>query len=844
MQLVRKFGEQREICTAGVPGETQARIEFIGPLFRALGWDVDNSKGRSLLACREVVREDTALAEGSNRAPDYSFRIDGQRKFFLDARKPAAGIGPDPGPTVQLRRYAWSARLLISIATDFEEFALYDGRLEPKPRDGVTVARLMFFGFEELAAEWEKLEALISYQAVRGGSLERHAETIQVKRGTSEVGTIFLAELEQWRRALVRDIASRHKSLTPGQFNLLVQKIIHGVVFLRIAEARGIEARGQLQSLLDAPQIGDELVKLFRRAGQRYSSRLFDFSRDVERPQEPDELAPALRAGNDALARLLRRLCYPESPYEFSVLATAILGQVYEQFLGQVITLNGRHQATAVRKPEIRKAGGVYYTPASMVDYILDHTLSPLLKNRSPQSVAGQDIARNSDPLRVLDPSCGSGRFLLAAYEYLVHWYLDAYMADSTERWASGHCPRLRRGPDGDWKLTTTERIDILVRHIYGLDIDPRAVEVTKVSLLLEAMEGEPDRVMPDLANNIRCGNAIIEPDFHGHDPPLPEDHRGQSRVNVFDWHREFSSVFASAGGFDAVIGNPPYLDSETMTHFFPEWRNYCVNKYRAAAGNWDAFCVFIERALDLCRPGGYHSFIVPNKLGSANYARNIRAIIAAENDLSRIRDYASVPIFPASVYPVVYSVQKQQRDDTVPVLYERMADGATGAVRPVLTERLDRARYFSADGSPWAIFAHLAEASPVERLSSSFPALSTVASVHGAATVAEAYELAPLIQDARTAASGDLRVVNSGTIDRYVNLWGEKPMRYLGSSYVHPVVPHGVAMRLPAARLRQARAPKIIVAGMTRVLECIADLSGLLLPAKSTTVIEVISAK
>jgi hypothetical protein len=292
MQLVRKFGEQREIRTAGVPGETHARTEFIDPLFRALGWDVDNSKGRSPLAYREVVREDTALAEGGKRAPDYSFRIDGQRKFFVDTRKPAAGIGAGPGPTVQLRRYAWSARLLISIVTDFEEFALYDGRLEPKPRDDVAVARLMFFGFEELAAEWEKLESLISYQAVRGGSLARHAETIQVKRGTSEVGTIFLAELEQWRRALARDIGARNKPLTPGQCNLLVQKIIDGVVFLRIAEARGIEARGQLQSLLDAPQIGDELVKLFRRAGQRYNSRMFDFSRDVERPQEPDEPRP------------------------------------------------------------------------------------------------------------------------------------------------------------------------------------------------------------------------------------------------------------------------------------------------------------------------------------------------------------------------------------------------------------------------------------------------------------------------------------------------------------------------------------------------------------------------
>ena len=160
---------------------------------------------------------------------------------------------------------------------------------------------------------------------------------------------------------------------------------------------------------------------------------------------------------------------------------------------------------------------------------------------------------------------------------------------------------------------------------------------MTKLSLLLKVLEGAPEGALPDFTGNIRCGNALIESDFYDHERLRP-DGENQTGVNVFDWRREFSSVFATADGFDAVIGNPPYLDSETMTQFIPGWRDYCVNKYRAAVGNWDVFCVFIERALDLCRPGGYHRFIVPNKLGSANYARSIRAIITGENDLSQIR--------------------------------------------------------------------------------------------------------------------------------------------------------------------------------------------------------------
>jgi N-6 DNA Methylase/TaqI-like C-terminal specificity domain len=836
-QLVREFGAQREICPTGVFTAARVRSEFIDPLFRALGWDVDNSQGLSP-ARREVVREGAVPVEGNRKAPDYSFRIDGRRAFFVEARKPSATIGAGPGPAFQLRRYAWSAGLPISIVTDFEEFALYDGRPEPKPDDDAAVARLMFFGFADLATEWEKLESIVSYQAVRGGSLEEHAQTSRVKRGSCEVGGIFLAELEQWRRCLAQDIAVRNTSLTSRHLNVTVQETIDRVVFLRIAEARGIEVSGQLQNLLNGPDIYGELVKLFRRADRHYNSELFDFGRDVNPPEEPGELTPGIRVGDDALARILRRLCCPESPYEFSVLPTAILGQVYEQFLGQVITLNDGRQADVVLKPEVRKSGGVYYTPAPIVDHILNATLSPLLKDRSPQSAAGRDNAPDRHPLRVVDPSCGSGTFLLGAYDYLLRWYLDAYTTGGAERWAGGRSPRLRRGPGGDWELTTAERQDILLRHIYGVDSDQHAVEVTKLSLLLMVAEGQPDRARPDLAGNIRCGNAVIEPDFDDHQPLLADD-ENRTRVSVFDWRREFSSVFASAGGFDAVIGNPPYLDSETMTQFTPEWRDYCASKYRAAAGNWDMFCVFIERALDLCRPGGYHSFIVPNKLGSANYARNIRAIIAGENHLLQIRDYASVPLFPASVYPVVYSVRKQARDDTVPVLYERMAHGEAGTAGPVLTESLDRPRYFRSDGSPWAIFADIAAGSPVERLSRSFPALSAMASVHGAATVAEAYELVPLITEAGPAAPGDLRVVNSGTIDRYVNLWGNKPMRYLGNSYVHPVVPQDAAGRLPAVRLRQARTPKVIVAGMSRVLECIADLPGTLLPAKSTAVIE-----
>ena len=851
MELVRRFGEQQGTYLTARYNEAQVRLEFIDPLFRALGWDIGNQKGLSLIF-REVVPEDSLVVAESRKAPDYSFRIGGDRKFFVEAKKPSVNIGNDPGPAYQVRRYAWSAKLPVSVVTDFQEFALYDCRQEPSLTDDAAVARLMYFTFQELDERWDELESLLSYDAVRNGSLERYAESIVVRRGTSEVDSIFLLELQRWRAALADDLASQNPELTRRELNYAVQQTIDRIVFLRIAEARGIEEYGQLQSLLDTAAIYNGLTVLFERADERYNSGLFHFRQEDDIPDEPDRLTLTLSVSNEVLTEIIRRLYYPESPYEFSVLPAAILGQVYEQFLGQVISLGPGHRAFIEEKPEVRHAGGVYYTPQPIVDFIITSTLTPLVEDRSIQAVAGEGRAQGRHPVRILDPACGSGTFLLAAYEFMLRWYHNAYVTDSPDRWAGGRSPRLRRNAHGEWQLTTHERKQILLRHVYGVDIDPQAVEVTKLSLLLKVLEGESlevidaqialfhERALPDLSSNIKSGNSLIEPDFYDNQQlPLLDDD-ATVEINAFNWRQEFATVLSSARGFDAVVGNPPYLDSETMTQYTPLWRPYCVSKYGSASGNWDIFCVFTERAIELCRDGGRHSFIVPNKLGSANYARSIRRIMTSETTIERVRDYASIPVFPVAVYPIIYCLAKHAPTGAAsPALYERMRQDATGRAVVARSEELDRTRYFPEDGSPWPIFADISLESPVERIRESYEQLSTVARVHGAATVAEAYELAPLIENKENPVPGDLRMVNSGTIDRYVSLWGIKPMRYLRNAFLHPVIPQVAQGQMPARRLNQARLAKIVVASMTRSLECLVDLDGSLLAGKSTTIIE-----
>ena len=352
-----------------------------------------------------------------------------------------------------------------------------------------------------------------------------------------------------------------------------MQITIDRIIFLRICEDRGIEPYGQLQGFVGGTEVYPRLVRLFQRADDRYNSGLFHFLPEKDRTEGPDELTPELSIDDKPLKDILRSLYYPDSPYEFSVLPAEILGQVYEQFLGKVITLTAGHHAKVEDKPEVKKAGGVYYTPSYIVDYIVEHTVGKLLEDRD---VEVTDISRGrgkkrlqtpvmNRPLRVLDPACGSGSFLLGAYQKLLDWYRDYYDKNSPQTWAKFEEPPIACAADGSWKLTTAERKRILLDHIYGVDIDPQAVEVTKLSLLLRVLEGEKnlvlfhnERALPDLADNIKCGNSLIGPDFYEGKQFTMFDDDERLRINAFDWHAEFPHIFQD-GGFDAVIGNPPY---------------------------------------------------------------------------------------------------------------------------------------------------------------------------------------------------------------------------------------------------------------------------------------------
>jgi hypothetical protein len=344
------------------------------------------------------------------------------------------------------------------------------------------------------------------------------------------------------------------------------------------------------------------------------------------------------------------------------------------------------------------------------------------------------------------------------------------------------------------------------------------------------------ERALPDLGNNIKCGNSLIGPDFYQNQQLNLFGDEQQRKINAFDWQKEFAPIFKQ-GGFDAVIGNPPYVDSEWMTQFLAKERNYCTSHYRSASGNWDIFCVFIEKALELCKPNGYSGMIVPNKLGSAPYASATRSILTINNQLILLRDYSHVPVFPVAVYPIVYVVRRISPKSAKSANYERMQISETSQIICGESHELEYSRYFSEPDQPWQIFSAIEGSNLIDRLRS-YPSLDTIAEVVGAATVSEAYEIKSLIREHSRGTSADLMIINSGTIDRYHSLWGEKPCRYIKDTYLRPIIPINSEKNLPPKRLKQAKSPKIIVAGMTKKLECTVDLDGTFLAGKSTCLI------
>jgi len=795
VDLVERFENNLASYKSGHYNETQVRREFVDPFFKALGWDIDNEQGFAE-AYKDVIHEDAIKVGGTTRAPDYSFRIGGQRKFFLETKKPSVDIKEDIHPAFQLRRYAWTAKLPLSVLTDFEELSVYDCSVKPDKTDKPSKGRIFYLTYQDYLTKWDEIASIFSKNAILKGSFDRFAADKKGKRGTAEVDAAFLEEIAGWREILARNIALRNPDLSTQDLNYSVQAIVNRLVFLRICEDRGIERLMKLQDLLNGERVYPRLCELFRRADERYNSGIFHFEKEPGR-ESPDTLTLTLNIDDKPLKDIIKRLYYPDSPYEFSVLPAEILGQVYEQFLGKVIRLTEGHRAVVEDKPEVKKAGGVKYTPVYIVENIVENTLGKMLKGKTPLTVV---------LITVLDPACGSGSFLIVAYQYLLDWHREWYVQNLVPLLESGlkpSSPKIRRllpgcevekkgrkkeqelpiyrGRGGEWRLTTAERKRILLNNIYGVDIDRQAVEVTKLSLLLKVLEGENDetiskqltlfqeRALPDLSRNIKCGNSLIGWDILEDNPGIEQEEI--KRINPFDWRAEYPEVF-SRGGFDVVIGNPPYVRINRLS----AEKFYYKNNFESASGSYDIYVLFMEKALELIRSDGEVGLITPNKYFVSDYGSNIRNLILNHADLHEIADMGKCKsVFQGALISTAISFFKKS-EHTDDIALKILTDENVRCISEIEAITIPRKEIITKDGCI-RVYQDSMSQKIVEKMTNGSEPLgdTNVAYVRTGIMGFDYWSLDRFIDDSNT---GRLIATNS-YIDRYQLLWGKKVKIY-----------------------------------------------------------------
>jgi hypothetical protein len=583
--------------------------------------------------------------------PDYNFRIGGQTKFYVEAKAPSEPLDT-PRHILQAKGYVWNTKsVYFVILTNFEELRFYDASAQPDPKrpdEGL----LLSLRYSDYPANAEKLWEF-SREQVAAGSLEALLPKIRrAPRLRKQVDDVFLDEMTGWREDLAKNIHKNNPDLTARQLNEVVQRLLDRIVFIRIAEDRKVLEYGQLRRVLEDWETHGGKFHIFDWLNDLFHKVNEDFNGEIFKPH----LSETIKIDSELLARIIKRLYPPESPYRFDVIGVELLGSIYERYLGNTIRLTPK-QVKVEEKPEVRKAGGVYYTPRYIVDYIVRETVGKAIEGKSPKQI---------EKIRILDPACGSGSFLIGAFQYLIDYHVKWYLAHPEQEVRHAHpsldfMREVHTDPDGAKRLSVYRKAKILRHNLFGVDIDPQAVEITMMSLYLKALEGEKSQlppkqhILPELKYNIMCGNSLIGPDIYDQGVLFAEDER--DRINAFDWSavapvsppaigdgdiaatktNRFSQSGAPApsigqvihsGGFDVVIGNPPYgavLGEEDTA--------YLRKRYSTATSELDTYGLFIEKATNVCKSQGRISMIIPTGWYSGVRFSSLRRFVACHTD-------------------------------------------------------------------------------------------------------------------------------------------------------------------------------------------------------------------
>ena len=578
---------------------------------------------------REVLLEESLKANAAthSKKPDYTFRLFGERKFFLEAKKPCVDISIDDNPAKQVRRYGYTANLKISVLSNFEDLYIYDTSYKVEDGDTLTKARIKAYHYTDYENAVEELLELIGKESVYTGRFEEVWNNVELNVIHQSVDSMFLEQINQWRLMLGQQILSYVPDIDINYLGDIVQSYINKILFLRVCEDRNIETYQRLLTIADHNS-HEELVAKFRDADNKYNSGLFE------------ELISEEVIGNisSSFWTIIRQLYFPESPYSFTVLSSDILGRIYEIFIAEKLAVVDG-VLKIVKKPENTERD-IVTTPNFVVREILRQTVVEIIQGKTANEV---------NNLKCADIACGSGAFLLELYQLLYDSLVDYYLENDRSK--------LLQTSIDTYKLPYEMKRNLLLSCVYGVDKDFNAVEACKFGLLLKLLEDEDVNslssfhpILPDLSNNIFYGNSLLSTS------DVPKD--DALEVNPFDFNDKV---------FDLIVGNPPYMKTEDIKAFTPKEKSLYEkgNRYRSAYKQYDKYFLFIERALSLLKPDGYLGYIVPSKFMKVGAARELRNLIAKNAYLKTITSFGAHQVFTdKSTYTCIIVLEKKKHEN------------------------------------------------------------------------------------------------------------------------------------------------------------------------------------
>jgi len=665
-KLVADFQKHEKAYLAADYKEDSVRKDFIDKFWIALGWDVYHEHQTNPYE-QDVKAEKNVDVKGRIKKADYAFLAANFRdvRFFVEAKRPSRNID-NADDYFQTIRYGWNAQTPLSILTDFEQFRVLDCRYKPDVATALNrvVKKFHYTDYAD-TEKFKELYYLFSREAVVSGALEDYAKTLPKPTGKAKqrglfggsyksVDEDFLAELDELRDELARAFKNKNPQLDGEDLTEATQRTLDRLVFMRFLEDKLIEPEIIVERLGERGTAWADFVSESQRLDRIYNGIIFKQHQIID--------DPAFVVEERVFANLRERLSHTNSPYDFNALPVHILGSIYERFLGKVIETTDK-RAKVVEKPEVRKAGGVYYTPEYIVRYIVRETIGKQIAGKSPADIA---------EMRFADIACGSGSFLLGVYDELLRYHTGYYNRTKRTRAEALKAGCVER-EDGSLALSLVQKREILLRNIYGVDIDAQAVEVAQLSLFLKLLEDETTAtarqqmtlkhaLLPNLGDNIKCGNSLVGYDILDGHLFEPTEER---KLNPMDFAQAFPEVM-KGGGFDAIVGNPPYVRMEA----FKNVKNYLKKNYDSHDERSDIYAYFIERAHKHLKEGGRYGVIVSNKFLRANYGTPLRDFLSRKTRVERIVDFAGLPVFVGATVRTIVLLTSRQADNNGIVNY------------------------------------------------------------------------------------------------------------------------------------------------------------------------------